>query len=49
MSDICGTSSKEIIKIIQEEDEKIYVPKINELSKQNEYLKIPLYDNEIPN
>lgn len=44
---ICGTSSKEIIKATKEEAEKIYVPQINELTKQNEYLKSLLEANGI--
>lgn len=44
---ICETSSKEIIKATKEEDEKIYIPQINELTEQNKYLKSLLDANGI--
>ena len=44
---LCGTSSEEIIARTKKEQEELYLPKINELSAENNYLKNLLKQNNI--
>ncbi|MCM1121736.1 MAG: hypothetical protein NC416_04055 [Eubacterium sp.] len=44
---LCGTSSAEIIERTKKEEAEYYLPKINRLSSQNEYLKSLLTENGI--
>ncbi len=43
-----GTSSEEIIERTKKEDEEYYLPKLQSLSNQNNYLKSLLEQNNIP-
>ncbi len=43
-----GTSSEEIIARTKKESDQYYLPKINELSSQLDYLKNMLKQNNIP-
>ena len=45
---LCGTSSEEIIERTRKEAAEYYLPKINTLSSQNDYLKSLLTQNNIP-
>ena len=45
---LCGTSSEEIIERTRQESDNYYLPKINTLSAQNDYLKSLLRQNNIP-
>lgn len=45
---LCGTSSQEIIERTKKEDAEYYLPKINSLSSQIDYLKSLLEQNNIP-
>lgn len=45
---LCGTSSAEIIERTKKEADEYYLPKINQLSSQNNYLKSLLAENNIP-
>ena len=45
---LCGTSSEEIIERTRKEEAEYYLPKINNLSSQNDYLKSLLKQNNIP-
>lgn len=45
---LCGTSSEEIIERTRKEDAEYYLPLINNLSSQNDYLKSLLKQNNIP-
>lgn len=43
-----GTSSEEVIERAKKEEREYYLPKINSLNKENEYLKELLKQNNIP-
>lgn len=45
---LCGTSSAEIIERTKKEEAEYYLPKINQLSSQNNYLKSLLTAHNIP-
>lgn len=45
---LCGTSSAEIIERTKKEEAEYYLPKIEQLSSQNNYLKTLLKQNNIP-
>ena len=45
---LCGTSSEEIIERTKKEDAEYYLPKIDQLSSQVDYLKSLLKQNNIP-
>lgn len=45
---LCGTSSAEIIERTKKEDAEYYLPKIEQLSSQNNYLKALLKQHNIP-
>ena len=45
---LCGTSSAEIIERTKKEDAEYYLPKINQLTSQNTYLKSLLTKHNIP-
>ncbi len=45
---LCGTSSEEIIERTRKEDAEFYLPKINNLSSQIDYLQSLLKQNNIP-
>lgn len=45
---LCGTSSAEIVERTRKEDDEYYLPQINNLSSQIDYLKSLLKQNNIP-
>ncbi len=45
--ELFGTSSDEIIARAKQEDEEYYLPKLNELSAENDYLKNILKQHNI--
>ncbi len=45
---LCGTSSAEIIERTKKEDAEYYLPKIEQLTSQNAYLKTLLVKHNIP-